>query len=207
MKIIGGYFGNSTYIYANDNSGTYLYNNGFTESISSNGFFGAILRYFIIEKVSIDLIYSNNSVYTVSYDSIKDPSPNSNYSDQENATGEITSFYLLANYNWFGNQVSWMNENISILLGGGYGTTTTNVKYQNNVILANENTKYSKIQSDGISFSFGFDYLFENNFLAGLYYSNIYGSLSGSRVDDLNSTGFDVYGNSSLLNFSFGYEF
>ena len=112
MKIIGGYFGNSIYIYANDNSGTYLYNNGFTESISSNGFFGAILRYFIIEKVSIDLIYSNNSVYTVSYDSIKDPSPNSNYSDQENATGEITSFYLLANYNWFGNQVSWMNENI-----------------------------------------------------------------------------------------------
>ena len=207
LKIIGGYFGNSTYIYANDNSGTYLYNNGFTESISSNGFFGAILRYFIIEKVSIDLIYSNNSVYTVSYDSIKDPSPNSNYSDQENATGEITSFYLLANYNWFGNQVSWMNENISILLGGGYGTTTTNVKYQNNVILANENTKYSKIQSDGISFSFGFDYLFENNFLAGLYYSSINGSLSGSRVDDLNSTGFDVYGNSTLLNFSFGYEF
>ena len=75
------------------------------------------------------------------------------------------------------------------------------------VILANENTKYSKIQSNGFSFSFGFDYLFENNFLAGLYYSSINGSLSGSRVDDLNSTGFDVYGNSTLLNFSFGYEF
>ena len=29
--------------------------------------------------------------------------------------------------------------------GGGYGTTTSSIKYQNNAILANENTKYSKL--------------------------------------------------------------
>ena len=100
-----------------------------------------------------------------------------------------------------------MNENVSIFVGGGYGTTTTNIKYQNNVILNSENTKFSEIQSNGISISLGFDYVFTNNLIAGLYYSNIYGTLSGSRIDDLNSTGFDVYGNSSLINFSFGYEF
>ena len=207
IKIIGGYFGNSTHIYGNDNSGKYLYNNGFTETISSSGFLGAIFRYYYLEKVSLDLIFSSNPVYSVSYESIKDPSPNSNYSEQENVSGDITSLYILGNYNWFGRDITWMNENTSFFVGGGYGTISTNIKYQNNVILNNENKKFSDIQSNGFSISLGFDYVFSNNFLAGLYYSSTNGSLSGSRIDDLNSTGYDVHGDSSSINFSFGYEF
>ena len=63
------------------------------------------------------------------------------------------------------------------------------------------------LSKKGLSYSFGFDYTFENNWLGGLYYSAIYGEgISGTRIDDLEQY-YSTKGAGNLVCLSVGYNF
>ena len=207
FKLVSGFFINSIDLNAKDTSGKYSTNNEFKEEIRGSFSPGLIARYFIKHNISIDILYSSGSVSSVEYSEVKDPDNNIDYSKQEHVSGNISSFYLLGNYVWNGGEDSWMSEGWSIFAGGGYGSTDTTVTYERSVILIDEKDIKSTLSKNGLSYSFGFDYTFENNWLGGLYYSAISGEgISGTRIDDLEQY-YSTKGAGSVICLSVGYNF
>jgi len=207
FKLVSGFFTNYIDLNAKVTSGKYRYNNEFKEEIKGSFSPGLIVRYFIKQNISIDILYSSGSVSSVEYSEVKDPDNNTNYTEQENVSGNISSFYLLGNYVWNGDEDSWMSEGWSIFAGVGYGSSDTKYTYERDVIILNEKDYKYTLSKKGLSYSFGFDYTFENNWIGGLYYSSIYGEgISGTRIDNLEQY-YSTKGGGSVICLSVGYNF
>lgn len=207
FKILGGFFSTTTYLNATDYYSQYNTNTAFEESVNGSGILGIVYRYFIEENISLDAAYSISPVNSIEYEDVQNSSSNIDYSPQNNISGNIVTLHFLVNYNWLGGNDSWMGNNWSIFLGGGYGSTAANYTYEKDVILINEKYYTNTLNVSGFSLSFGFDYTFNNNFVAGLYYASANGTPNGTRVDDLTTFGYQVNAYNSLVNFSLGYNF